>query len=82
MWETRVAQDIVLLDANSQELWKDSAPAIVDQCRNLRRDFYVARILRFPATIAAGQYTLKITMTDQLSHESVETTFAIQFVSE
>ncbi len=82
MWETRVSQDVVLLDEKSQEIWKDSAPAVVDQCRNLRRDFYVARILRFPATVAPGQYSLKIMMTDQLSHELVESTLPVEFLAE
>jgi len=52
---------------------------IVDQCRNRRSDFFIAREVRLPATLAPGEYVVKVTVTDKLGEKVAEqrTTFRV-----
>ncbi len=44
-------------------------PDIRDICRRRRRDFFVARNVSLPATLAPGGYVVKVTLTDKLGEK-------------
>lgn len=69
MYETRLSQEAFITDAAGQVLWTDTTHAFVDSCRNRRRDFYVARIIRIPATLPPGEHLLSVSIVDQFSRE-------------
>ena len=66
-WETRLAQQISLMDAQGQAIWRDQPNIVVDLCRKQRRDFYIARIIRLPEKLPEGKYTLQVVIEDQLT---------------
>lgn len=52
---------------------------ITDRCRNLRRDFFIPRLIRLPASLAPGSYVAKVTVTDKLGQKVAQarTTFEL-----
>ena len=77
-WETRLAQQISLLDAQGQTIWRDQPNTVVDLCRRQRRDFYVARIIRLPDNLPEGKYTLQVAMEDQLTGRKTQADLPLQ----
>lgn len=53
--------------------------SIVDRCRNRRRDCFIPRLVRLPATLSPGSYVVKITLVDKLAECAGEsrTTFRV-----
>lgn len=77
MYETRLTQEATLTDATGQVLWTDNVHSFVDVCRNRRRDFYVARIIRLPASIPPGDHVLTVNVIDQYSKEVAASQMAV-----
>lgn len=77
-WETRLAQQISLLDAEGQAIWRDDPNTVVDLCRRQRRDFYVARIIHLPDNLPEGKYTLRVALEDQLTGRKTQADLALQ----
>lgn len=52
---------------------------VTDECRTRRRDCFIPRLLRLPATLSPGQYVVKITIADKIAGKVAEkrTTFRI-----
>lgn len=52
---------------------------IADQCRNRRRDCFIPRLVRLPATLSPGEYVVKVTVVDKIAGKVAErrTTFRI-----
>ena len=75
-WQTKLTQQAILYTETGIPVWpeKPVAEPVVDQCRNRRHDFFVANVVRFPATLAPGHYLLKVTITDQLADRVAEAT--------
>jgi len=78
-WETNLTQECLLYNASGQRIWEDKRTSIADTCRNRRRDFFVVKMLRIPP-LAAGQYSLKITITDPQSNRGTQATLPLQIV--
>ena len=76
-WETNLTQECLLYNANGQRIWEDKRTAIADTCRNRRRDFFVVKMIRIPP-LMAGQYSLKVTITDPASNRGTQATLPIQ----
>lgn len=76
-WQTRLAQDLALYDASGRRVWADKTDEIVDQCRSRRSDFFIARKVRLPATLAAGTYTLKVSVVDRQAGRLAEATLPL-----
>ena len=55
-------------------------PAIVDRCRNKRTDCFIPRLVRLPATLSPGEYTVKVTLADRLADKVCESrgTFRVE----
>jgi hypothetical protein len=81
LWETRLSQEVWLYDGQGQAVWHDSS-ITVDVSRHRRRDFFIARIIHFPGTLAEGQYTLKVALTDSLSGKVAEAALPLQVAGE
>lgn len=47
-------------------------PDIVDRCRSRRRDCFIPRLVRLPATLSPGQYVAKVTIIDKLAQKVAE----------
>ena len=78
-WETNLTQECLLYNPTGQRIWEDKRTAIADTCRNRRRDFFVVKMIRIPP-LAAGQYSLKITITDPQSNRGTQATLPLQIV--
>jgi hypothetical protein len=78
-WETNLTQESVLYNTTGQRVWDDKRRAIADTCRNRRRDFFVVKMIRIPP-LAAGQYSLKLSITDPQSNRGAQATIPLQIV--
>lgn len=79
LWETHLTQESLLYNAAGQRIWEDKRTSIADTCRNRRRDFFVVKMIRIPP-LAAGSYSLKITITDPQSNRGTQATLPLQIV--
>jgi hypothetical protein len=79
-WETKLTQQAILYTETGIPVWpeKPTAQSVVDQCRNRRHDFFVANVVRLPATLQPGRYLLKVTITDQLADRVAEATTPLE----
>jgi hypothetical protein len=72
-WETKLSYEAALFPADSPTAVFTKKPApVVDECRNRRRDFFLADRLNLPADLPVGQYLLKVTVIDQLANHVAE----------
>lgn len=63
-YRTRLATRLELLTAAGESIWRHEEPEIVDTCRRRRTDFFIAQRITLPATLAAGEHVLKVTVED------------------
>jgi hypothetical protein len=77
-WESRLAQQVSLIDSQGQVLWRDEPNTVVDLCRRQRRDFFIARIIHLPEDLTAGQYTLQVAIEDQLTGRKTQSDLRLQ----
>lgn len=56
-------------------------PDLLDRCRTRRHDCYIPRLVRLPATLAAGRYVAKITLADKLAEHTTEARTELQIVA-
>ncbi len=54
---------------------------IVDRCRNRRRDCFIPRLVRLPATLSPGRYVAKITIIDKLKRRVAENQIRFEIVA-
>jgi hypothetical protein len=66
-------------DMRTTILTRDGTPVlnlddrdIVDRCRSRRRDCFIPRLVRLPATLSPGQYVAKVTIIDKLGQKVAE----------
>jgi len=56
-------------------------PDIVDRCRTRRRDCFIPRIVRLPATLSPGEYVVKVTVIDKLGEKVTESRATLRVVA-
>jgi hypothetical protein len=61
-----------IIDRAGNVVQKYAAEGIVDRCRTRRTDCFVPHLIRLPATLAPGEYTVKVTITDKLGGKVAE----------
>jgi hypothetical protein len=71
-FRTILATHLELMTKNGETVWQREEPEIVDHCRQRRRDFFIAQRIQLPATIAPGDYVLKVLVEDKLSGRANE----------
>lgn len=76
-WETRLRQQVSLIDAQGQTIWSDEPNTVVDLCRQVRQDFYIARIIHLPGNLSAGRYQLRVAIEDQLTGQKTQAELTI-----
>lgn len=82
LWETRLVQEAVLYTETGLPVWHDASKTITDVCRNRRHDFFMVKLVKFPATLTIGRYLLKVTVVDQQASRVAEATVPIQIVAQ
>ncbi len=77
-WETKLSNEVTLYTETGMVAMADKSKSIVDLSRNRRHDFFIVKMVKFPATLTVGRYVLKIAVTDQQSNRVAETTIPVQ----
>jgi hypothetical protein len=75
-WQTQLKQEMTLYTESGVQVWPDKSQPqhVEDLCRTRRHDLYVASRIAIPHTLAAGQYLLKISITDEQADRIAEAT--------
>jgi hypothetical protein len=68
-YSTTLATSYEVLDASGQRVDGRQFPEVEDVCQNQRRDFHMQYGVTLPTGIYPGEYQLRLTITDQLSHK-------------
>ena len=84
-WETKLSYEAALYDAQSADrstpVWSKKPTEVIDECRNRRRDFFLADRFTVPANLPVGRYVLKVTVIDQLANHVAEKSVPITLSS-
>lgn len=54
---------------------------IIDRCRSQRRDCFLSPVVRLPATLAPGEYVLKVAISDKIGQKVAEQAAAFRIVA-
>ncbi len=65
--QTRLSQQETLITEDGLLVWRPNAEEVEDRSMNQRRDFYLVKKLTIPENLAAGKYTLRMSVTDKHS---------------
>jgi phenylpropionate dioxygenase-like ring-hydroxylating dioxygenase large terminal subunit len=80
-WETKLSYEAALYNNQGADrsvaVWSKKPTNVVDECRNRRRDFFLADRFAVPANLPVGQYVLKVTVIDQLANHVAEKSVSI-----
>lgn len=68
-YRTVLSTSYEVVDRQGQRVDGAQFPDVEDICRNLRRDFHMQYGVTLPTRIYAGEYELRLIITDQLSHK-------------
>jgi hypothetical protein len=81
LWLTQLTHEAVLYDERGKRIWETKREKVEDVSRNRRHDFFINQKVRFPATLAAGNYYLKVSINDQQANRGAQATLPVQVVS-
>lgn len=81
-WETRLSNEVTLYTETGMVALSDKSKSIVDSSRNRRHDFFIVKVVKFPATLPIGRYVLSIAVTDQQSNRVAEAKISVQIGAE
>ena len=68
-YQTRLSQQETLITEDGLLVWRPNAEEVEDSSMNQRRDFYLVKKLTIPENLAAGKYTLRMSVTDKNSNK-------------
>lgn len=71
-FQARLATRLEILTTDGKSVWQREEPEITDTCRRERRDFFIAQRITVPATLAAGNYVLKVSVEDKIANRAGE----------
>lgn len=81
--EVRLSQHIQLYnETGTLVVWEQPEATIVDRSRNRRRDFFLVQLVRLPARLGVGRYTLKVRVKDLADDSVDEAARPIQIVAD
>jgi hypothetical protein len=80
LWQTSLTYEAALMDEKGKVVWDDKRLPVSDTCRSRRNDFYVIKKVKWPA-LAAGDYFLKVRVTDAQANRGQEATLAVKMVA-
>jgi hypothetical protein len=71
-YQVRLAEEIELFtESDGISVWRKDRLETVDESRNPRRDFFLASVVRLPASLGVGRYRLKVRVMD-MNNQSVD----------
>ena len=79
-YRTTLATSYEVMDANGQRVDGSQFPDVEDVCQNQRSDFHMQYGVALPTRIYPGEYQLRLTITDQLSHKIGQATVPFTIV--
>ena len=79
-YRTKLQTRVELYDLESREVWKHDFSPVEDECRRLRRDYYISHVFQLPRDLPPGTYRLRLTVDDFVSSQtaSEELGFTVQ----
>lgn len=82
LYHTVLAEEFELYtDADGTLVYSEPSQSAPDECRNIRRDFYLVRKITLPANLNVGQYQLKVRVVDGQSNAEAEAIIPIKIVA-
>ena len=81
IYETRLAARLELFTADGTSVWTKEEPDVVDRCRRVRSDFFIAQRISLPVTLSAGDYILKIFVEDKIAGRATESSLPVRILS-
>lgn len=82
LWETKLSMEAVLYNSAGDAIMKGKDLVPTDLCRNRRKDFFVGKPLKLPATLAASRYILKVTIVDVQGNRVAENSLNIMMMAQ
>jgi hypothetical protein len=78
-YESRFSMRTTVLNRAGDVILEVEDDPISDACRTRRRDCFIPRLVRLPATLSPGEYVVKVTIVDKIAGKVAErrTTFRI-----
>ncbi len=78
-YESQFSMRTAVLNRAGDRVLEIDDEHITDECRTRRRDCFIPRLVRLPATLSPGQYVVKVTIVDKIGKKVAEnrTTFRI-----
>lgn len=80
-YQTRLAQQETLITDDGLLVWRPNAEEVEDRSMNQRRDFYLVKKLTIPENLAAGRYTLRMSVTDRNTNKISMVSLPIEVVT-
>lgn len=71
-FRTELGSHLELFTADGRSVWSQTEDRIVDLSRQQREDFFLAQLVSFPASLSAGEYVLKVSITDLQAQKTTE----------
>ncbi|QDU60931.1 hypothetical protein Pan216_17840 [Planctomycetes bacterium Pan216] len=71
-YRTHLEASLEIFDESGKSRHRSHHPFSPDVCRNRRRDYFQVILFRLPKELSAGDYTLRITVTDQTTRKVAE----------
>ncbi|TWT45170.1 hypothetical protein RAS1_15920 [Phycisphaerae bacterium RAS1] len=72
LYHTELGMTVNVLNRIGESVLEVRDPLIRDTCRTRRQDCFVPRLIRLPASLSAGEYTVKATVVDLLGGKVAE----------
>ncbi|QOV88533.1 hypothetical protein [Humisphaera borealis] len=82
LWETKLSMEAVLYNSAGDAILRGKDNVPIDLCRNRRRDFFVVKRLKLPATLAASRYILKVTIVDEQAKRVAENSLNLMMMAQ
>ncbi len=77
-FRARVTPRVELIRAEGgPAVWAQEINTVEDLCRQRRRDFFLGSVITLPETLKAGDYRLRLRITDEVVGHSVNKTIAV-----
>ena len=71
-YKTSLTFRVQIFSADGTVVYEESPEPVVDLSRRQRQDFFLRKRIRIPASLEAGQYTLKVAITDTQAGKHAE----------
>jgi hypothetical protein len=76
-FRSRLSSELELLDGQQQVVWRQEFSAVDDRSSVPRRDYFLSHNFRLPAQLRPGDYSLRLTLRDELACRSFSVALAL-----